>query len=97
MSRTTLQPDRLFDRPWRGGHPLRPRISRSRRWLMILALTVLLLIIGGYAYLTDAQRVEALAESYLSRVLNARVEVGSANLSIFEGLRLDDVVVYVDD
>lgn len=64
---------------------------------MRLLLLVLLGIIGAYTYYTDSRRVRAIAENYLSRVLNAHVQVGHARLSIFEGLRLDGVSVYVDD
>lgn len=97
MSRNIAQPERLFDRPWRSGQPLQPRISAVRRWGMRLLLAVLLLIIGAYMYYTDSRRVRDIAETYLSRVLNAHVTVGEARLSIFEGLRLEDVAVHVDD
>jgi hypothetical protein len=60
-------------------------------------LVFLSLVIGGYGYLTDSDRVRAMAEGYLSGLVGGRVEVGGANLSIFEGLRLNDVKVYVDD
>src|SRR5438067_11533199 len=97
MSRYSVTPDRLLDRAWRAGHPFRPRCGRLRRWLMFLLLAVLSFIITGYNYLTDSNRVRAMAEAYLSRLVGGRVEVGSATLSIFEGLRLDDVKVHVDD
>jgi hypothetical protein len=38
-----------------------------------------------------------MAESYLSGLVGGPVKVGGATLSVFEGLRLDDVRVYVDD
>jgi hypothetical protein len=63
---------------------------------MIVLLLLLTAIIGGYLYITDSNRVRAMAESYLSKVLGGPVEVGSARLSIFEGLRLEDVTVRVD-
>src|SRR4051812_27710083 len=97
MPRYSLTPDRLLDRPWRAGHPFRPRCGRFRRLGMVLLLLVLSVIIFGYGYLTDSDRVRRMAEGYLSELVGGRVKVGGATLSIFEGLRLDDVRVYVDD
>jgi hypothetical protein len=89
-------PDRLFDRTWRPRHPLRPRLSTGRRWCMLSLLILLSAVIFGYMYLTDARRVRGMAGSYLSELLGANVEIRRASLSIFEGLRLDDVTVTVD-
>src|SRR5438045_1613056 len=77
MARPPANPEQLFDRPWQPGHPFRPRLSRTRRWVM-----------------TDSNRVKQMAESYLSDVVGGPVEVGVANLSIFQGLRLENVTVY---
>jgi hypothetical protein len=54
-------------------------------------------VIGGYGYITDAGRVRRMAEAYLSDLVGGPVKVGGATLSVFEGLRLDDVRVYVDE
>jgi hypothetical protein len=89
-------PDRLFDRTWRPRHPLRPRLSSGRRWCMLSLLILLSTIILGYMWLTDARRVRGMAGSYLSELLGANVDIRRASLSIFEGLRLDDVTVTVD-
>src|SRR5688500_16485395 len=98
MSRQqALTPDHLFDRPWRPGRRFAARGGRVRRWGMIGLLFALCLVIGGYAYLADADRVRGMAEQCLSSLIGGRVKVGGATLSIFEGLRLDDVRVYVDD
>jgi hypothetical protein len=97
MSRPALTPDRLFDRPWRPGSRSAHRGGGRRRWATIVLLLVLCLVIGGYGYITDSDRVRAMAESYLSRLVRAPVRVGGATLSVFEGLRLDDVRVYVDE
>jgi hypothetical protein len=95
MPRSLNSPDRLFDRTWRAGHPFRQRLSAGRRWGMIGLFLVLGGIIGGYWYVTDSNRVKTMAEDYLSGLLGGRVVVGKATLSIFEGLRLDEVRVYV--
>ncbi len=63
---------------------------------MACVLLVLSCTIFGYIYLTDAQRVREMASAYLSDLLGGEVTIGKANLSIFEGLRLDDVTLRVD-
>ncbi len=63
---------------------------------MFALLCILLCTIYGYWYLTDSARVREMAQSYLTEVLHAPVEVGGATLSLFQGLRLDDVKVRVD-
>src|SRR5689334_17471216 len=97
MPKVLSTPDRLFDRTWRPGHPFRPRVSGARRWAMSVVFVTLITVIGGYLYLTDANRVRGMAERYLSELLGGPVKVGDATLSIFEGLRLDNVRLYVDD
>lgn len=94
MARPPANPEQLFDRPWQPGHPFRPRLSRTRRWGMLLLLLFFSAIIAGYWVLTDSNRVKQMAESYLSAVVGGPVEVGVANLSIFQGLRLENVTVY---
>jgi hypothetical protein len=94
MPRSLNSPDRLFDRTWRAGHPFRQRLSAGRKWGMICLFFFLLCIICGYWYVTDSNRVKTMAEDYLSGLLGGRVAVGKTTLSIFEGLRLDDVRVY---
>jgi hypothetical protein len=89
-------PDRLFDRTWRPRHPLRPKLSSGRRWCMLTLLILLSAVILGYTWLTDARRVRGMAGAYLSELLGANVDIRRASLSIFEGLRLDDVTVTVD-
>jgi hypothetical protein len=82
-----------FDRFWRASHPMRPRTSGPRRYGMLVLLVVLFGGIGGYAYLTNSGRVRQMAENYLSQVLGGDVQVRRATLSIFQGLRIDDVRV----
>src|SRR3954469_8900356 len=89
-------PDRLFDRTWRPGHPYRPRLSGRRRWGMIVLFLILSGLIGAYRYFTNANRVRAQAEQYLAKLTGGHASVRKATLSIFEGLRLDEVRVYTD-
>ncbi len=96
MAQTTLTIDRLFDRSSRLPYPLRARTSPARRWCMLCLFILLTTLIGVYWFVTDARRVREMAESYLSELSGAQVIVGRATLSIFEGLRLDDVRVYAD-
>ncbi|HXE51407.1 MAG TPA: hypothetical protein VN541_00235, partial [Tepidisphaeraceae bacterium] len=96
MSRYSIIPARLLDRPWRCGHPFRPHRGRLRKTLMGILFVLLCVIIGGYTYLTDSDRVRRMAEGYLSQLIGGRVELGQATLSIFQGLRVEDVRVYAD-
>jgi hypothetical protein len=89
-------PERLFEKSWRPRHPLRRRHCAARRHCMAGLLLFLCIIILGYVYLTDAQRVRGMASAYLSDLLGGEVTIGTANLTIFEGLRLDDVTLRVD-
>lgn len=97
MSQSLSTTGQLADLTWSAGHPLRPRLSRARRLLMVVLLVLLWAAIGGYWYITDASRVRVLAEESLAGLVGGKVKVGSATMSIFEGLRLDDVRVYAGD
>src|SRR5437764_4938614 len=88
--------DRLMDRPWRTAHPFRPRVTVRRRVVMMTLFVFFSAVIGTYLYVTDSSRVRQMAESYLTSVLGGPVHVRQATLSIFEGLRLDNVTVHVD-
>ena len=77
-------------------HP-RPAIGWVRRVVSILVLLLLCAIIGGYWWATDARRVKRFAQDELHDLVGARVEIRRASLSLFEGLRLEDVRVFVDD
>ena len=96
MPKPLQTPERLFDRTWRPGHPYRPRLSIRRRVVMIVLFLILSGLIGTYRYFTNENRVRAQAEQYLTRLTGGEVSVRRATLSIFEGLRLDDVRVYTD-
>lgn len=85
-----------FDRLWQPGHPFRARRSRCRRWTMALLLIFMSGVISSYWYLTDPTRVRQMCQSYLSELVGGRVEVGSASLSILQGLKLSNITVKVD-
>ncbi|WP_428939209.1 hypothetical protein [Fontivita pretiosa] len=63
---------------------------------MGVLLCLLWAIIGAYWFITDSRRVRQMAQTYLTQLVGGPVTVGDATLSIFEGLRLDKVRVYVD-
>jgi hypothetical protein len=63
---------------------------------MFCVLCFLLSVIAGYWYLTDSTRVRRMCEAYLSQLTGGNVSVRRAALSIFEGLRLDGVIIRVD-
>lgn len=67
MPKTITSPERIFQHPWRAGHPFGRRLGPGRRWGMLCFFCFLLLVIGGYWYVTDSDRVRGLAEKYLSR------------------------------
>lgn len=81
--------------PWHPGYPFRAR-GKLRKAFSILTLASLSTVIGAYFYLTDSSRVKNIAERALSDMVGGPVRVGRARLSIFEGLRLDNVSVFVD-
>ena len=91
MAHFVNTPGQLADLAWSAGHPVRPRLSRLRRWLTVPLLILLWTAIVGYWVVTDSNRVRRQAEDALSRLIGGRVKVGSATMSIFEGLRLEDV------
>jgi hypothetical protein len=92
-----VNPERLFEKSWRPRHPLRRQHCAARRRCMAGLLLLLSIVIFGYIYLTDAQRVRSMASAYLSDLLGGEVTIGKANLTVFEGLRLDDVTLRVDN
>ena len=96
MPRYSIHPGQLLDRPWWCGHPFRAHRGRFRRCCMGTLFVLLCLVIGGYTYLTDSDRVRLMAQGYLSTLMGGRVQIGRATLSIFEGLRLDKVSISVD-
>ncbi|HEX8343035.1 MAG TPA: hypothetical protein VF624_19185, partial [Tepidisphaeraceae bacterium] len=92
MTTLAVTAEQLFDRP-----PARVntrRRSRLRTAATLLLLLLLAAAIAAYAYVTDGRRVRESSEKLLGELVGARVVVGQASLSIFEGLRLDDVRIY---
>ncbi len=79
-------------------HSRRPgRRGPKRRIAMGALLLILCAIIFGYWMLTDSDRVRALAQRYLARSIGGRIQIEQANVSLFGGLQLRGVAVYVDD
>src|SRR5207247_370338 len=64
---------------------------------MLALFALLCSIIGGYLFITDSRRVKAMAETELSKLVGGPVTIGRAKLSLFEGLRLEYVNVFVDN
>ena len=89
-------PHRPFDRLWKPGHPFRPRRSSGRRWCMGVSFIFLSSVIASYWAVTDPVRLRGMAQTYLSELVGGRVSVGSASLSLLEGLRLSNVAVRAD-
>ncbi|MGF1632677.1 MAG: hypothetical protein ACFCVE_02405, partial [Phycisphaerae bacterium] len=73
-----------------------PRVSRLRRAFFAVLLVVLVGGIVGYWKLTHPDNIRHLAQQYLSRVTGGHAVVGHASLTLFEGLRLGDIAVYVE-
>ncbi len=85
-----------FDRLWQPGHPFRARRSRGRRWTMALLLIFMSAVISCYWYLTDPSRIRQMSQTYLSDLVGGHVEIGSASLTVFEGLKLSKITIKVD-
>ena len=66
-------------------------VSRFRRWTSILALIVLTGMVGGAWYLTNPNRISAMAGIVLSHVLGGRVTVKTGHLSLAGTLSLAGV------
>ncbi len=54
-------------------------------------------VISSYWFLTDPQRIRLMSQAYLSGLVGGPVEVGSASLTILQGLTLAHVTVHVDN
>jgi hypothetical protein len=86
----------LLDKTWRAGHPFGRRLSGGRRWGIALLFVVLVGLIAVYMWVTDATRVRGMAQQYLTELLGGKVQIGSASLTIFQGLKLENVTLWVD-
>lgn len=78
--------------------PVANRRLRGRRriawWAVLFALALSALALGlAYRRFADPQRIRAEAEAMLQQFAHGRVRVGSAEFSIFDGIRLFDVSV----
>jgi len=92
----TIQIEQLFDRAQR---PTASSVGRSRFRTVgtFFVLVILVVLIGGYLFVTDPDRVRNISQKYLSQLTGGPVRVERASLSIFEGLRLDGIRIQVDD
>lgn len=68
-------------------------VGLVRQICMAALLIFLLSIIGSYVYFTRSAYVRELAQSYLSRLVGGQVIVRKVGVTIFEGVRLEDVRV----
>jgi len=92
-----VQPVGVPGRAWRRRHPLRPRVGRRRQCAMGLLLALLTVGIGAYLYFTNQNRLRHMAADYLRGLVGGEVRIDSADLLIFEGLRLHGVRLLVTD
>lgn len=73
------------------------KMSKRRRWILgVLGAGVLAVLIAGflvYRGLTNPQRVRAIAEEQLSRIIGGRCTIGEASFSLFGEVRLTNVSV----
>ncbi len=76
------------------GTPRPPR-TRRRQILTACLLLFLVAIIVAYWAMTDPKRLGPMAEHYLSKIVGSHVKVRSAYLSLFDGLRLEGVQLFV--
>ncbi|HAU36304.1 MAG TPA: hypothetical protein DCX07_01120 [Phycisphaerales bacterium] len=70
-------------------------VSPQRHGAGALVLALLLLLFYGYWYLTNDRRIRREAQKYLSDLTGAKVKIDSARFSLFGGIRLGGVKVFV--
>jgi hypothetical protein len=63
---------------------------------MALLLIFMSGVISSYWFLTDPIRIRDMSQTYLSELIGGHVQVGSASLTVFEGLKLSHITVKVD-
>lgn len=78
-----------------GEAPKKPRrwYLRKRRILIWATVAVLLGLYGGFEYISDPARLRRVAEEQLSKLLDAKVTVAAAELTMLGDLTLGDVTV----
>jgi len=94
------QPDATRQRPAHWVHPVdergravRARRARWRRAVLIVLAILVLAFFGLQYYLTNDERVEQFAETYLENLLGTHVSIGRASFSLAGGLVLEDLTV----
>lgn len=78
-----------------GEAPKKPRrwYLRKRRIVIWTSVAVLLSLYGGFEYISDPARLRRVAEEQLSKLLEAKVTVAEAELTMLGDLTLRDVTV----
>ncbi|MEM6314372.1 MAG: hypothetical protein AAF743_09810, partial [Planctomycetota bacterium] len=85
----------MLSTAWRRSLAARPRKPLRRRIIRWSAALALLLLIGGYLFVTDSQRVRQFAQDLLADTTGGEVQIGKADLGLFSGLQLQDVALRV--
>ncbi|MEM8873185.1 MAG: AsmA-like C-terminal region-containing protein [Planctomycetota bacterium] len=85
----------ILNTAWRRSLAARPRKPLRRRIVRWIAALALLLLIGGYLFVTDAERVRRFAQDLLANTTQSDVQIGKADLGLFTGLQLQDVQMRV--
>ena len=70
-------------------------VSPRRRGAGVLLVALLVTVVYGYWYLTNDGRVRQMARDYLSRLAGGRAEVDSARFSLFGGIEMHGVRIYL--
>jgi len=70
-------------------------VSPRRRGLGVLLLALLLAVVYGYWHFTNDHRIRRQARRYLQQLTGAEVRVDGARFSLFGGIRLDGVKLFI--
>ena len=78
---------------WSGHGNVRVWVGRLARVGCLAVMLLFAAVITLYVWQTEPKRVRAMAENFLSRLVDADITIGEARLSLFEGLQLDHVTI----
>ncbi|MCD4699113.1 MAG: hypothetical protein K8R91_00880, partial [Phycisphaerae bacterium] len=82
--------------PWRRRRLWR-YVSGRRRRAGLFVFAVLVLVAGGYWYLTNDARVQRKVQQYLHSLTGAEVKTESAHFSLFGGIQVRNLQIKTDD